>query len=169
VTAPEASGAPIHADVRLAQRDVMAVSSRLLLVHRLSLTAIASGPVLWLTGIAGGSAEVTRLGLALLWLVVLVPFFAFLVGTFNAYRPGTGELYEPVRYDFADGGVEIEQPGRRAHADWDEFRSWRTVGAFYLLDVSKSRYLLVPKSAVPAAERTALEALFEDHLGARRR
>jgi hypothetical protein len=169
VTAAQQPAPRIVADVRLTPRDVMAVSVRLLLLHRLSLTAIASGPVLWLAGVAGGSSDVTRLGLALLWLVVLVPFFAFLVGTFNAYRPGAEELYAPVGYTFGDEGVEIEQPQRRARADWGEFRSWRRVGGRYLLDVSKTRYLVVPQETVPETARAAFAELLEAHLGPRRR
>lgn len=154
---------------RLEPRDVMWVAVRLLLRHSLSVMALASGPVFLLVGLSGGSPQVTELGRALSWLLLALPAFAFLVGTFNAYRPGSGRLYEPVEWSFADEGIETAHPGRRAHVEWSEFRSWRVSAGCYLLDIARRRYLAIPQRDVPQQMRSELEALLAEHLGAKRR
>lgn len=130
---------------------------------------MASGPVFWIVGVTGSSEQVTQLGVTLLWLLLAIPALAFLVGTFNAYRPGSSELYEPVEYAFSEEGIDLAHPGRRAHAEWSEFRSWRMSAGCYLLDLSKTRFLIVPVSAVPGEARGGLESLLESNLGPRRR
>jgi hypothetical protein len=154
---------------RLTTRDVLKVSAYLLLRHRLSVFALAAGPVLWISGMLGGAEPVTRLGVALAPLAVGLPLFALLVGSYAAYRPGASELYAPVTWAFTEDGIDIAHTGRRARAEWTEFRSWRTCGGCYLLDVTRSRYLSIPVRDVPAADRTGFEDLCTAKLGARRR
>lgn len=160
---------PVSFTSRLAARDVMRVSTRLLLRHNISILAMAVGPVFWLVGLAGSSEQVTRLGLSLMPLLVAVPGLAFLVGSLSAYRPGTSELYEPVEWTFADESIEIRHPGRSARAEWEEFRSWRFAGGCYVLHTTRTHYLLVPARDVGDERRVAFEELLTSHLGPKHR
>jgi hypothetical protein len=154
---------------RLTAREVWRVSLDLVLRNPISLALVAGGPLLWLLGTVSTSADVTKLGETMSWLVVLIPAFALLVATFAAYRPGTGELYVPATWTFAESGIDIEQPGRHAHAEWSDFTGWKTVAGCYLLHTSVSRYVLVPAASLAPAQRTDLEALLSEKLGRRMR
>jgi hypothetical protein len=156
-------------EARLTAREVWRVSVDLVLRNPISLTLIVAGPLLWLLGTVSTSADVTRLGETMSWLVVLVPAFSLLVGTFAAYRPGTGDLYVPVTWTFVDAGIDVDQPGRRARAEWSEFTGWKTVAGCYLLHTSVRQYVLVPAAGLTPEQRTDLDALLSEKLGRRMR
>lgn len=137
--------------------------------HPVTLTVLAAGPLLWLLGAFSGSAVISELGRTISWLVLLVPVFSVLAGSYAARRPGSSELYVPVRWTFAEDWIGLEQADRHARADWTEFRSWRSAAGCYLLHTSAQRYVIVPIRDVRESDRSDLEALFAAKLGARRR
>ena len=153
----------------LRPRDVLLVSLRLLVLHPVSLTLAAAGPVLFALGTISGSETVTRLGSTMSWLLVLVPAFGVLAASYAAYRPGSAKVYEPARWRMDESGVDVSQPGREAHAQWDEFTGWRSVGARLLLHTSPSRYVVLPWRDLSEGTRPEVEALLARELGARRR
>ena len=153
----------------LTPRDVAAVSFRLLVLHPVSLLLMAAGPLFLLLGAASGAQVLTRLGQTMAWLVVLVPLFGLFAATYNAYRPGAREVYQPAEWVFREGGVEISQPGRMAQADWSEFTGWRSVGASLLLHTALTRYVVIPWRDVPEDGRAGLESLLGEHIGPGRR
>lgn len=159
----------ITVNVRLTPRDVSGIAWRRLLLHPASIFFMAAGPVFWLVGLSGGSAPVIHLGQTLSWLTVLIPAFALLVGSFAAYRPGTSELYAPVRWSFDEDGIDIEQDKRSARGEWSEFRSWRVANHCYLLNTTRTKYVIVPQRDVPEARRAEFEELLAAKLGARKR
>ena len=153
----------------LRQRDVFRVAAVVLVRHRLAIMAMAAGPVFWLVGVVGASDAVTRIGAQFLAVTVAVPAFALVVATWAAYRPGTSSLYAPVAWSFTAAGIDLSTPGRPARAEWSEFRSWRTAAGCYLLDITRSRYLVVPRADVPEADRADFERLLASKLGPRSR
>jgi hypothetical protein len=160
-------------DVRLTTsltpKDVAGVSLRLLVLHRVSIMLMASGPVMLLVGLVPGSGAATTLGSTMVWLLILVPAYGALVSSWTAYRPGAAEVYEPAEWSFASEGLCVSQPGRDARAEWGEFRSWRSVGGCLLLYTTATRYAVIPWRDVPEGRRDDLEALLIEHLGTRRR
>lgn len=153
----------------LRPRDVAAVSFRLLVGHPVSLLLMAAGPIFLLVGAASGAGAITRLGLTMSWLVVLVPVFGLFAATYNAYRPGASQVYEPAEWTFSEGGVLISQPGRDAEAEWAEFTGWRAVGGALLLHTALARYVVIPWRDVPLEERPMLEGMLAERLGRGRR
>jgi hypothetical protein len=152
----------------LAPRDVARVSLRLLVLHRVSIMLMASGPVMLLVGLIPGTGAATTLGSTMVWLLLLVPVYGALVSSWTAYRPGAAEVYEPAEWSLSPEGVRVSQPGRDARAEWSEFRSWRSVGGCLLLYTSATRYAVIPWRDVPEGRRDEVEALLGEHLGARR-
>lgn len=153
----------------LTPRDVFRVAAIVLVRHRLAIMAMAAGPVFWLVGIVGSSVAVTRIGAQFLTVTVGVPVLALVVATWAAYRPGTSTLYAPVAWSFSDTVIDLSTPDRPARAEWSEFRSWRTAAGCYLLDITRSRYLVVPQRDVPDADRADFERMLASKLGPRRR
>jgi len=159
---------PIVVDSSLRPGDYFRVAVALVLRNPASLALFVSGPLLWAFGAAFGSSAVIDLGERMSWLVILVPAFAALVGSFSAYRPGSSSLYEKVRWTFGEEGVDVEQPSRCARAEWGEFRSWRTAAGCYLLHTTARDYLVVASRDVPEKRREEFEALLAAKLGVRR-
>lgn len=153
----------------LRPRDSFRVAATIVLRNRLSGSLLILGPAMWTFGTITRSAAMSGYGARMSLLIVAVPIFAALVGSYTAYRPGSSELYEPATWTFAPEGIEIEQRSRRAHASWDEFSSWRLVDDCYLLNTDRRRYVMVSVRQVTAPERARLEALLEAKLGRRRR
>ena len=159
---------PIVVDSSLRPGDYFRVAVALVLRNPASLALFVSGPLLWGVGAAAGSNVVIDLGERMSWLVILVPAFAALVGSFSAYRPGSSSLYEKVRWTFGEDGMDIEQPSRRARAEWSEFRSWRAAAGCYLLHTTARDYLVVAARDIPEQRRGEFEALLTEKLGIRR-
>jgi hypothetical protein len=141
----------------------------LLLRNPVSVMLMVAGPLLWLLGLVAGSAVIGRLGQTMAWLVLLIPAFAVLVGSYAAYRPGASRIYGPVRWTFDEDSIDIEQPERRARAEWREFSGWRSAAGCYLLHTDPRHYVLVPMRDVPEADRAVLESLLVSKLGPHRR
>ena len=152
-------------DSRLSARDVFRVSAMLVLRYRLTPTLLLAGPVLAAVGALTGSEQLLRLGAIASSLLVLVPAFALLMGSYAAYRPGATELFEPACWTFTDQGVEIEQPSRTAHADWSEFVRWRRVAGHYLLHTSSRRYVILSGAGLSGEDTVSLEDLLAEHIG----
>jgi len=161
-------GDPIVVESTLRPGDYFRIAVSLVLRNPASLALFVSGPLLWALGAAFGSVAVIDLGERMSWLVLLVPAFAALVGSFSAYRPGSSALYEQVRWTFGDAGVEVDQPSRSARAEWEEFRKWREAGGCYLLHTTDRNYLAVASRDVPEERRADFEALLTEKLGRRR-
>jgi hypothetical protein len=159
----------VHVKTTLAPRDVARVSRSLVLRNPLSISAMSIGPVCLAIGASTGSGPYLRVGLTLVWLVALVPAFAWLAGTFNAYRPAAKEIYDPAEWTFTGTGVLIAQPGRLARAEWDEFPRWRSAAGSLLLHTSRMHYIVIPWRDVEEADRDKLEDLLEGHIGPRKR
>lgn len=159
---------PIVVDSSLRPGDYFRVAVALVLRNPASLALFVSGPLLWGLGAASGSNVVIDLGERMSWLVILVPAFAALVGSFSAYRPGSSTLYEKVRWTFGDGGMDIEQPSRNARAAWTEFRSWRVAAGCYLLHTTARDYLVVASRDVAEERRDDFETLLVEKLGVKR-
>lgn len=149
-------------------RDVFRAAVVVTLRARLTMTALAAGPVLWLVGVLAGNDGIARTGLTLLPLTLGAVAVVLLAASYAAYRPGASEVYAAARWTFDDQGIDIERAAERRRADWDEFRSWRIAGGAYLLNVTRSRYVVLPLRDVPEAERPVFEALLTQMLGARR-
>ena len=160
---------PIAFTTALTPADVLRATTLRVMTHPLGIMAMAIGPIWLAVGLVGSSVYVARIGIQLLPVTIAVAAFALLVGTWAAYRPGVSELFVPVSWTFTPDHVDIEHPGRCARAEWDEFTVWRMAGGCYLLYLAKSRYLIVPRAAVPDADRPAFEALLTERLGNRRR
>jgi hypothetical protein len=159
---------PIVVESSLRPPDHFRIALALVLRNPASLALFVSGPLLWALGAASGSVAVTELGERMSWLVVLVPAFAALVGSYSAYRPGSSALYEKTRWTFRDDGMEIEQRSRRARADWSEFTKWREAGGCYLLYTSGKDFVAVAGRDVAQERRADLEGLLATALGAKR-
>lgn len=155
----------IHVASTLTQTDVARVSRSLVLRKPLSISAMSVGPVCLAIGLSTGSGPYTRFGLTLVWLVLIVPVFAWLAGTYNAYRPASREIYEPTEWTFDEDGALIAQPGRLARAEWSEFVRWRTAGGSLLLHTTRMHYIVIPWRDVADADREPLEVLLEEHIG----
>lgn len=153
----------------LRPRDVLSVSTVLVLRNPVSILVMAAGPLLYLAGIAMGAGVLVRLGTTMSALVILVPAFALLAGLYAAFRPGTAQLYEPARWTFSDDGVDVEQTQRCARAEWNEFSAWRAVAGRRLLHTSARHYIVLPVGQLSDAQRTELDGLLLRRLGARRR
>jgi hypothetical protein len=158
----------VHVKTTLDPKDVARVSRSLVLRKPLSISAMSVGPVCLAIGASTGSGPYLRFGLALVWLVVLIPAFAWLAGTYNAYRPASREIYEPAEWTFEDPGVLIAQSGRLARAGWDEFPRWRSAAGSLLLHTSRMHYIVIPWRDVADADRDPLEDLLEEHIGPRK-
>jgi hypothetical protein len=158
---------PIVFTARLQRRDYMWLAVRLALVHRVSLTVMLSGPVLWGVGWLAHSGSLMQFGATMSWLIVGVPLAGLLSGAYVSYRPAAAELFIPVEYAFSEMGIEVAQGDRRALAGWSEFVGWRRVGGFYLLHTSPARHLVVAARDVPAERLGDLEALLDEHLSRR--
>ena len=161
------TGAAFTTDLR--PRDVFLVSLRLLVIHPVSITLVVAGPVLFALGALSGSETVTRLGSTMSWLVVLVPAFGLLAASYSAYRPGSGKVYERAQWRMDDDGVDVAQPGREAHAQWEEFTGWKSLGAYLLLHTSPTRYVVLPWRDISDGTRSDVEAMLTRDLGERRR
>jgi hypothetical protein len=159
---------PIVVGSSLRPSDHFRIGMSLVLRNPASLTLFVSGPLLWALGAAFGSVAVIDLGERISWLVVLVPAFAALVGSYSAYRPGSSALYEKTCWTFDDEEIEIEQPRRRARAQWSEFTKWREAGGCYLLYTSGRDFAAMAARDVPEDRRADLEELLTAHLGAKR-
>lgn len=153
----------------LRPRDVLSVSTVLVLRNPVSILMMAAGPLLYLAGIAAGAEVLVRLGTTMSALVLLVPAFALLAGLYAAFRPGTAQLYEPAHWEFSDDGVDVEQAQRRARAEWTEFSGWRAVAGRRLLHTSARHYVVLPVGQLSDAQRAGLDELLLRRLGARRR
>jgi hypothetical protein len=161
--------AAVVVDSMLRPGDYFRIAFAQVLRNPASLALFVAGPLLWGFGVVTHSVVVIDLGERVSWLVILVPVFAALVGSFSAYRPGSSALYEKVRWTFAEDGVEIEQPARHAHAGWDEFAKWLTVGGCYLLHTTDRHYIAVAVRDVPEDRRADFEALLAAKIGRQRR
>jgi hypothetical protein len=150
-------------------RDQFRVATLMVLRSPAGIVLLMSGPALWAYGTVARAATVHQVGAVMSWLLVLVPAFAALVGSFTAYRPGSSELYEPVTWRFTQDGIDIAQPSRRARAAWDEFSAWRVVAGCYLLHARGRRYVAIAVRDVPEADRARLESLLTARLGRHRR
>jgi len=150
-------------------RDVFLVAVAVTLRARLTMTALAAGPVLWFVGLLASSQVVTRTGITLLPLAIGAVAVVLLAASYAAYRPGSSEVYAGARWTFDDSGIDIEGADGRRRAQWGDFRSWRTAGGCYVLHVTRSRYLVFPVRDVPEAQRAAFEDLLTGKLGPRRR
>jgi len=159
----------VTVDSRLTPRDVWKLTALLVMGHRLTPTLLLAGPVLFAVGTATASLRLVQLGAAVSWLLMLVPLYAALTATYAAYRPGAAEVFAPATWTFTDDGIVIEQADRNARATWTEFERWRSVSGFYLLHTTARRYVIVSGAGLTGADRTTLEALLTDHLGAARR
>jgi YcxB-like protein len=159
---------PIVVDSTVRPSDHFRVAVALVLRNPASLALFVSGPLLWAFGAAAGSNVVIDLGERMSWLVLLVPLFAGLVGSYSAYRPGSGDLYAKTRWTFGDDRVVVEQPARTAGAEWGEFVKWRESGGCYLLHTGARDYVVVPVRDVPTDRRADFESLLAAHLGAKR-
>jgi hypothetical protein len=160
---------PIRVTTTLTPRDVARATATLVFRNRISLPLLAIGPLWFVLGSLTGYELVARQGAALLWLVPLVPAFALLAATYNAYRPGSRVIYEPAEWTFADDGVRITQPGRDALAVWTDFDRWRSAAGCLLLHTTRSRYVIIPWRDVPQPQLEELEALLGERIGRRRR
>jgi hypothetical protein len=159
---------PIVVDSSLRPADHFRIAFALVLRNPASLGLFVCGPLLWALGAASGSVAVIDLGERVSWLVLLVPAFAALVGSYTAYRPGSSALYEKARWTFAEEGVDIEQPRRHARAEWSEFSKWRQAGGCYLLQTTGRNYVAVAARDVGEARLGDFEALLTEHLGGKR-
>jgi len=160
--------APVVVESSIAPADHFRVAAALVLRNPASLALFVSGPLLWALGAASGSVVVTDLGERMSWLVVLVPAFAALVGSYAAYRPGSSALYETTRWTFGDDGVEIELPSKSARAEWSEFSRWRQAAGCYLLSTSKRDYVTIAARDIGEDRRADFEALLTAHVGENR-
>jgi hypothetical protein len=160
--------APIVVDSTLRPGDYFRISVAQVLRNPASLGLFVAGPVLWAFGAVSHSIVVMDLGERISWLVVLVPAFAALVGSYSAYRPGSSALYEKVRWTFTEKGIEIEQPSRHARAEWGEFAKWLALGGCYLLHTTDRHYMAVASRDVPDDRRADFEALLTSAIGRRR-
>jgi hypothetical protein len=77
-------------------------------------------------------------------------------------------LYEKTRWTFGDDGIDIEQPRRRALAEWNEFAKWREAGGCYLLHTTGRDFVAVAVRDVPQERRAEFEELLAARLGAKR-
>jgi hypothetical protein len=159
----------VRVTTSLKARDVARVSFRLLVLHPVSLSLMAAGPLLLGLGAVSASGAVTSLGTTMSWLMLMVPGYGLLVSTYTAYRPGAAEVYQPAEWSFAEAGVGVSQPGRDARAEWSEFTGWRSVAGCLLLHTAPARYAVIPWRDVPEDGRAGLEALLGEHLGKRKR
>ena len=166
---PRGPIAPIVVDSSLRPGDYFRIAVAQVLRNPASLALFVAGPLLWGLGAVSHSVVVSDLGERISWLVVLVPAFAALVGSYSAYRPGSSVLYEKVRWTFREEGIEIEQPTRHALAEWNEFAKWLEVGGCYLLHTSDRHYLAVATRDVPEDRVADFEALLTARIGRRRR
>lgn len=153
----------------LTPRDVARVSRALVFRNPFSISLMSVGPVCLAIAAGTGSQTYLRFGLALVWLVVLIPAFAWLAGTYNGFRPSAKEIYEPAEWKFDDSGVVIGQSDRLAQAEWDEFGRWRTAGGSLLLHTTRTHYVVIPWRDVAEADRERLEDLLDEHVGPRKR
>lgn len=161
--------APIAVDSSLRPGDYFRIAVAQVLRNPASLALFVAGPLLWGLGAVSHSVVVIDLGERISWLVVLVPAFAALVGSYSAYRPGSSVLYEKVRWTFGEDGIEIEQPSRHALAQWGEFSKWLEAGGCYLLHTSDRHYIAVAGRDVPEDRLADFEALLSARIGRRRR
>lgn len=159
---------PIVVESSLRPPDHFRIAFALVLRNPASLALFVSGPLLWAMGAAFGSSAVIDLGERMSWLVVLVPAFAGLVGSYSAYRPGSSALYEKTRWTFGDEGIDIEQPRRHARAEWGDFRKWREAGGCYLLHTTGRDFVAVAARDVPEGRRVEFEQLLAARLGEKR-
>ncbi|HEY5548572.1 MAG TPA: YcxB family protein [Coriobacteriia bacterium] len=168
---PDGGGVPeaVVVTSSMRPRDHFRVAMMMVLRSPAGVVLLMSGPALWAYGTVARSATVHQAGALMSWLLVLVPAFAALVGSYSAYRPGSSALYEPVTWTFSPEGIDIVQPTRRAMASWDEFRSWRVVGGCYLLHTRARHYVIIAARDVPAGDRARFEALLAARLGRHRR
>lgn len=169
---PDAGDGPLRPVVvtsSMRPRDQARVATMVVLRSPVAVLLLLSGPALWAYGAAARSTQLHGAGALMSWLLLLVPVFAALVGSYSAYRPGSSELYEPVTWTFAEDGIDIEQPSRRARALWGEFSSWRLVSGCFLLHTRKRSYVIVAVRDVPAADRARFERLLWSKLGRPRR
>lgn len=157
----------VHSSLR--PRDYFRVAVIQVLGNRLSASLLISGPALWTFGIISRSAIVAGYGARLSWVIVALPAFAALIGSYTAYRPGSAELYEPATWTFTSTRIDIEQPSRSARANWDEFTSWRIVQDCYLLHTDRRNYVIVSARDLAASERARLEELLDGKLDRHRR
>lgn len=157
---------PIAFTSKLEPREFLAVAFAQAVRNPLSLTAMASGPVLWLVGLLTNGTIVRSLGLSLMFLIVAVPAAGLLAGAYAAYRPSARELFVSVDWVFSEEGVRIRQEGQDAFAEWDEFYGWRRIGKAYLLHTSRRYFVVLPLLAVPADRRADFEGLLTAHMRA---
>jgi len=160
---------PIVVDSSLRPGDYFRIAVAQVLRNPASLALFVAGPLLWGLGAVSHSVVVIDLGERISWLVVLVPAFAALVGSYSAYRPGSSVLYEKVCWTFGEDGIEIEQPSRHALAEWGEFSKWLEAGGCYLLHTSDRHYIAVAARDVPEDRVADFEALLSARIGRRRR
>lgn len=161
--------APIVVDSSLRPGDYFRIAVAQVLRNPASLALFVAGPLLWGLGAVSHSVVVIDLGERISWLVILVPAFAALVGSYSAYRPGSSVLYEKVRWSFGEDGIEIEQPSRHALAEWGEFSKWLEAGGCYLLHTGDRHYVAVARRDVPEDRIADFEALLSAKIGRRRR
>jgi len=155
---------PIAFTSKLTKRDLLRVGLVTSLANPLSLTAMASGPVLWLAGTAAGGGAVRDFGLSLMFLIVAVPIAGLLAGVYAAYRPAAAELYTPVSWVFSDAGVELTVETEVSFADWDEFTGYRKLAGCYLLHTSTRNYVVLSAEGVPQERREDFESLLSTKL-----
>jgi hypothetical protein len=155
---------PIAFTSKLEPADLVRVGVVTSLLNPLSLTAMGSGPVLWLAGKAAGGGAVSDFGLSLMFLIVAVPIAGLFAAAYAAYRPGAAELFSPVAWVFSDAGVELTVGEDVSFAAWDEFMGFRRLAGCYLLHTSTRNYVVLPASGVPDRRAEDFDALLSEKL-----
>ncbi len=148
----------------LRRSDYVRVAAILMVTHPLSVVVMAAGPVLWAAGALAGSGVVAQFGRTMSWLVIAVPVGSVLIGSYAAYRPSAGEMYETALWEFSPDGVSVHQHVNDAFAPWEDFMRWRRAAGCYLLLTGPQRYVIIPMRDVPAERRAEFEQMLTRHV-----
>jgi hypothetical protein len=112
-----------------------------------------------LTAYAFFQEEPSTLLLAAAWLPVLVYSVGGWVNIARRSRDESLPLYQPTRYEFGKGGVELSSRQGRSSFSWSDFRAWRKVVGLYELSLTNGQILVISQRAVPPRQIDGFEQL----------
>jgi len=97
---------------------------------------------------------------ALTFFILAVVYFLFYILR-NSLAPKNKNLFLPATYVFNNKEVVITTPVSHRTIRWNVFLKWKQISGFYLIWVSRSGYLIIPKASIAPELVPALESLLQ--------
>jgi hypothetical protein len=100
-----------------------------------------------------------------------VPFAVYiLIGVIGAVRAGNAPnnpVLAPTRYTFTEEGIKVRSGKEEGEIRWNQVRMVQRLLDCYVMTLVTGQIVVFPRSAVPAAQSGAFEAMLRERVGRR--